>query len=352
MKQPFDDTTKSYYRRFFEARGLHAIPQYEVFSRGRSIDLVVEGLEATSPQLQQTVFAHFRQLNALEFKGIHDPLTPVDFNRIMMRVWGLGAVDESKRKQMSASPVDAPRLTVKKIARIPHLRTVTIVCVTRPDTVLTTLEDVFGFRKSAEAGIYYNDTHVIPVWIIHPSELTLKPQNYPLLALARGEKLAQFVEICLKDNLVDYLQLLLDIGLTTDPVIIWQRIMEILGMELTVTKETWPYIDEFFRKVPEAYENLPLFRAGFEKAVREELEKEIEETIQIEVEKAVQETRAVTSTRSKQQMLVRALTRKFGNVPTAIVEVVEKTKSESQLEEWLDTAIMVNRLTEINFGLE
>jgi hypothetical protein len=41
-------------------------------------------------KLQNTVFAHFRRLNALELKGFYDPLTVANFFRIMMRVWALG----------------------------------------------------------------------------------------------------------------------------------------------------------------------------------------------------------------------------------------------------------------------
>jgi len=60
----------------------------EIFFKGRSIDLIVTGTD--QDRLQNTVFSHFRQVNAIELKGIHDPLTIKDYNRIMMRVWGLG----------------------------------------------------------------------------------------------------------------------------------------------------------------------------------------------------------------------------------------------------------------------
>ncbi|MBV7335877.1 hypothetical protein KFU94_48080 [Chloroflexi bacterium TSY] len=87
MDQPFDDTTKTYYRRFFEKQGMRAVSQYEVFSRSRTIDLVVECIEDYA-KLVDTIFAHFRRLNALEFKGFNDPLTTIDLNRIRMRAWG------------------------------------------------------------------------------------------------------------------------------------------------------------------------------------------------------------------------------------------------------------------------
>jgi len=80
---------------------------------------------------------------------------------------------------------------------MPDQRTVTIVCVTRPTKVLDDLQAHFRFVPTAEPGIYCNHEHQLPVWIIHPTELTLKPANYPLLPLARGAKLADFIELCI-----------------------------------------------------------------------------------------------------------------------------------------------------------
>lgn len=347
MKQPFDDTTKSYFRRFFEERGLHAISQYEVFARSRSIDLVIESRSESVPQLQDTLFAHFRRLNALEFKGLHDPLTAVDLNRIMMRAWGVGAVDDTSKKHKRKAADAKPQLTAKEIAAMPHQRTVTIVCVTRPDKILNTLYDVFGFRRTAEAGIYCNHTDAIPVWIINPSELALKPQNYPLLPLARGKKLEQFVELCVQSGLVDLLQLTLDIGLATDPNIIWQKIMEIAGMELTVSKETWPYIDEFFRKVPGGFENVPFFWD----AIQEAKQIAFEEAQQAAQEKAQKAALLATIT-SKREMLLRVLRSKFDLVPQEIVDVIEATDNQTQLEAWFDLALTAEQLDDIAFELE
>lgn len=70
MEQPFDDTTKTFYRHYFEERNIWAIAQYEVFARSRAIDLLVECTAADLVKLQATIFAHFRRINALEFKGM------------------------------------------------------------------------------------------------------------------------------------------------------------------------------------------------------------------------------------------------------------------------------------------
>lgn len=337
MKQPFDDTTKSYYRRFFEERGLYAIQQYEIFSRSRSIDLVVESQSASIPQLQETIFGHFRRLNALEFKGINDPLTTIDFNRIMMRAWGMGAVDETISKKKQISPRPTPQLPIKEISAMLDQRTVTIICVTRPDTILKTLREMFAFQPTDEPGVYCNHTHAIPVWIIHPSELALKPKNFPLLPLARGKKLEQFVELCIRHELVDYLQLTMDIGLATNPSIIWQKIMEMIGMELTIKNETWPYIDEFFRKVPEAFEKLPFLQ----EAMQEARQKALSEGQRFGEERG--------SLLTKREILLRMLRRKFERVPSSVIELIEATTDHKQLDDWMDQSIMADSFAEIEF---
>lgn len=58
VQQPFDDTTKAYYRRYFEQLEIPAIVQYEVFSRSRAIDLMVTCTDADLRKLTATVFAH------------------------------------------------------------------------------------------------------------------------------------------------------------------------------------------------------------------------------------------------------------------------------------------------------
>lgn len=197
MQQPFDDTTKAYYQQYFTKLAIQAITQYEVFSRTRAIDLMVTCTPADLGKLAETVFAHFRTVNALEFKGYHDPLTAVDFNVIMMRAWGVGAVKKEKPEEDNEAAELPAELPTRAIAEMPDQRTVTIVCVTRPTKVLDDLQAHFRFVPTAEPSIYCNHEHQLPVWIIHPTELTLKPANYPLLPLARGAKLADFIELCI-----------------------------------------------------------------------------------------------------------------------------------------------------------
>ncbi|MEK8015724.1 MAG: hypothetical protein VSS75_002570, partial [Candidatus Parabeggiatoa sp.] len=214
--EPFDDSTKAFYRQFFENKGIAVETEREVFFRGRSIDLVVTCTDSDNTQLQNTVFSHFRKLNALELKGIHDPLTILDYNLIMMRAWGLGAL-ASENEEDEETNTDAldeettDELDNSKLNSYPSLRTLTIVCVTKPIKLLNKMKDEVRFVKQ-DAGIY-NCEEGFSQWIICPSELALVEKNYPLLPLARGKKLSEFISLCLREGLTNYLQLIIDIGL-------------------------------------------------------------------------------------------------------------------------------------------
>jgi len=152
----------------------------------------------------------------------------------------------------------------------PEERTITIICVVRPTKILTDLKDVYGFEQADEPGIYLSKP-IIPVRIIHPDELELVPKNYPLLCLSRGKKLQAFIERCLEEGLNEYLQFLLTVGLTGDTAIIWNRLMEVYKLKHVVKPETWGYIDEFFREIPEAFE-IPIIQKMMLENVRQATE--------------------------------------------------------------------------------
>jgi hypothetical protein len=330
VQQPFDDTTKAYYQQYFEKLEIPAITQYEVFARSRAIDLMVTCTAADLGKLAETVFAHFRTVNALEFKGYHDPLTAVDFNVIMMRAWGVGAVKQEESAEGEEIPNAGIGLRPQTIAEMPDQRTVTIVCVTRPTKVLDDLQAQFRFQPTADPGIYCNHEHQLPVWIIHPTELALKPANYPLLPLARGVKLAQFIELCIQQGLIDYLRLTVDIGLLSDPDIVWRKIMEAVNMKLQIREDTWPYIDEFFRSIPEAMGKVTTFREALEKSEQRGEER--------------------GEQRGIQQSILRVLQHKFGALPANLVQTIEATQDVKKLAQWLDQALDSNSLGDLAFS--
>jgi uncharacterized Zn finger protein (UPF0148 family) len=329
--EPFDETTKVFYRQFFESKGLLVDTEREVFFRARKIDLVVTCSDSDRIRLQNTIFSHFRWLNALELKGPKDPLTVKDYNRILMRAWGLGGLEEKTDKEDKEEEMeemeeevesdDDEEATSDDLKRLPSLRTLTIVCVTKPNKILNTLKNEFNFSQT-EPGIYHCEAGQIQRWIICPSELLLVEKNYPLLPLARGQKLAQFLSVCVRDGLTDYLQLIKDIGLLTDPNIIWQKILEIQDMKPKIQEETWSYIDQFFQEMPDAMTKLP--------------------TVQTAVQTAIQEA----SAESQKRVLIRQLHRKFTSVPKRVVQKIEATDDLEQLDNWLDQIVVADSLAE------
>jgi hypothetical protein len=242
----------------------------------------------------------------------------------MMRVWALGdQVYEQQKSQIKSQIKSHP----SEPLILANQLTVTIISVTRPDTILQQLEQEYRFVK-IDNGIYHCN-EVLGKWIICPSELELVPKNYPLLSLAQGDKLAQFISLCLRAGLTDYLQLIVDVGLATDPDVIWQKILEASKMKSQIREETWPVIDQFFQEVPEAMQKLPTFQEALNSMQQQSLQQGIQQ--------------------AEQQTLIRQLRRKFNQVPNGIVQHIEGTSDLEQLDHWLDQIISAKELAEIDF---
>jgi predicted SPOUT superfamily RNA methylase MTH1 len=341
--EPFDESTKVFYRRFFENKGLLVETEREVFFRARKIDLVVNCSQDDINRLENTVFSHFRWLNALELKGPQDPLTLKDYNRILMRAWGLGGLEEKDEaeEETEVEYEEEEESTSDDFKRLPSHRTLTIVCVTKPRKILNTLEKELRFSQT-EPGIYHCEAGQIQRWIICPSELLLVEKNYPLLPLARGDKLVQFISICVRDGLVEYLKLIKDIGLVTEPNLIWQKILEIQDMKPEIREETWSYIDRFFQEMPYAMTKLPSLQKTFQDAVQQ--------AVQQSIQKAIQDAAQEASAENQKRVLIRQLRRKFASVPKKVVQKIEATDNSEQLDNWLDQIIVADSLAKIEWG--
>jgi len=172
---------------------------------------------------------------------------------------------------------------------------------------------------------------VLGKWIIHPSELDLVEKNYPLLPLARGKKLEEFISLCVREGLNDYLQLIIDIGLATDPELIWQKILEVKQMKHQIREETWPVIDPFFREMPEAIGKLPTFQDALASTQQQSLRQ--------------------GSLSNEHRIVLRQLNRKFTQVPKSIVQHIETRSDIDQLDNWLDQIILAKELADIDFNV-
>ena len=336
QKEPFDDTTKTIYSTLFKRWGLDVETERAIFARSRSIDLVIQCHESEGDKLQHTVFSYFRQLNALELKGPNDPLTIKDYNRIMMRAWGLGAV-EFKPEQEQHS-------------RLPKQRTLTVVCVNRPQKILDIKQDLLGFKPTEQQGIYLSAGY-LNQWLIYPSELELTEKNYPLLVLAKGEKLKQFIDVCIKDNLHDYLDLTLRMGTINDPRTAWQEILKVKEMSQvnTIDEETWSTIDQFFKETPEGFSKVKSFQERLMEQWRDGKKVGRDEGRDEGREEGREEGLEKGELKKARSTLVHLLCKKFGGLPEEIIERIEKTEDQDRLQEWFDLAITTAKLDDIEF---
>lgn len=299
---------------------------------------MIECTEEDIAKLQGTAFAHFLALNAIELKGPNDPYTITDYNRVLMRVWGLGATKPPKEDFDSQEtvaynkPVTIDDLPPHQLYGLPKRRTLTVICVTRPLKILKWLKDQFDFRP-VKPGVYHYEGR-ISEWIICPSELRLTPKNYPLLALSKGKKLSDFIDVCLKEELFDYLELVMYVGVKIDPDTIWQKMKEVKKMSIKIRPETLGYIDEFFRHSPDFFDDVPF------------IQDKMAEREQLGEQRGQQHGKLL----AKQQMLLTLLGQKFASVPDYVVKQIEFTTDEQQLEGWLKQILKANTLQEMGFS--
>jgi len=344
-EHPFDERSKTHYVHYFYDKQIRADQQFEVFSRGRSIDIVTECTEENLITLKDTCFSHFRRVNSLEFKGPHDPLTASDLNLIISRIWGIAARDRVERKEAREDANFLNRQTIKEIAEFPSLRTVTIVCVTRPDKILDTpeLKAEFNFKPSSEPGMYHSSTLGIPIWLIHPDELEVIPRNYPLLSLSRGKKLQQYIDLCLENGWESALHFIVDIALTLDPSDVFQSIMEVLHMKTKIRPETVLYFDQLLKDVPELIWQTSTLREAVEQG---ELLGEARGEAR---GKAHGEALGVArgEARGRQSTLIKLLRHKFTELPSSVTSLINETTDLELLEEWSIGILTANTLQEL-----
>lgn len=99
-------------------------------------------------------------------------------------------------------------------------------------------------------------------------------------------------------------------------------------MESMIHEETWPYIDEFFRKVPDAMRKVPSFQ------------------------EALVESQQQGALHNQQRTLIRLLRHKFGEIPESIMKQITETNEIAQLDQWLDRVLDAESLIEMKFPRE
>ncbi len=83
-------------------------------------------------------------------------------------------------------------------------------------------------------------------------------------------------------------------------------------MKLEIKEETWPYIDRYFKAVPEDMLKLPTFR------------------------EMLAESQKRGELLNQHRTLLRLLEHKFGPVPAPLRQQIESCDDSAQLDRWLD----------------
>ena len=360
VSEPFDDTGKVFFRDLFHDWGIQAEIECTVFHRARTIDLVVDCDRQQLQRLEETAFSHFRLLNSLELKGPADPLTLEGYNLIMMRAWGLGVVERSAGEQGRTNG-EGSRDGQWERGELPTNRTVTILCVVRPDSILRTEE--LGFRAASEPGVYVCEER-LSTWIIVPSEVALARRNYPLLPFAKGKKLQDFVDLCAREGETTYLRMALEAGSAVAPEAMWPKLMEMLNMEPVYTPEILEIIDQIIQKFPDklpksakrraevieenarAAEKLAIERA-LKRGLKKGLKKGHEEGLEEGREKGLEEGLERGELQARQQTLLRQARHKFGAIEPMWEQRIRDTTDVTLLDGWIEKILDVTSLQEL-----
>ncbi len=93
-------------------------------------------------------------------------------------------------------------------------------------------------------------------------------------------------------------------------------------MKPTIHESTRPYIDQFFRTMPEEMWKMPTFR------------------------EALEDKQRYGQYQGAQRMLLNQLRRKFAPIPESVVQKIESTKNLEQLEEWLNQVFLAKYLAD------
>jgi len=302
MRRDYDSVYKSFYERLFQ-RWQVPVAQVEVSRQARTIDVVIQCDKEHLQRLQETCFWFFRRINDLELKSPEDPLDLADYMRIISRAYGLLAKQGNEAKQL---PTNA---------------TLTVVCSVRPKKLLEDLQVELRFFPTSEPGIYLREQE-IERRIVVSTELDVIEKNYPFLILAKGKKLLTFFEEVARKGLTDYLEILLEVGVFTDPETIIEGVRRMREWSPEFRANLERALENLFEFSPESIERIAPFR------------------------RALDEGRI----KAKREDLSLILESKFGPLPEELVSQLEAVHDVDELTRLCKLALQVKTLNE--FGLQ
>jgi hypothetical protein len=214
-RTPKDPLFKELVSLYFSAQSLSEFsinPGLQVGQTQLEIDVAVRAAETLSltqigERLKDTPFPFFAYLNLLEFKSVNDKLDLADFYRTAARaLFAAATYYESLTKQQGkAKKAGRPAKKQPQPARVVSC----LVCATYPQSVQDQLHTPFQPLAGQPEGFYfrpYSETLFLPGYLIVCSELPLQEKYYSLLVFAAGNKLRDFIEMVIDQELEVYVK--------------------------------------------------------------------------------------------------------------------------------------------------
>ncbi|MBM3237052.1 hypothetical protein FJZ31_12240 [Candidatus Poribacteria bacterium] len=282
----------------------------EVSRRAKTIDIVIKCEVEHTQRLKETAFWFFKRINSMELKSPEDPLDLANYMTIVSRAYGLLAKQEKEAEQL---PTNA---------------TITIVCSVRPDKLLDDLQSELRFLPTSEPGIYFSKEG-IEVRIIVSTELDVVEKNYPLLILAKGEKLLEFFEEVVSKGLTEYIEIIFQVGVSIDPETLTEGVRRMREWSPEFKANLERALENLFDFSPESMERIAPFREALEERERN----------------AKQEERI----NAKREDLILLLESKFGPLSEEFVSRLEAVRDVNELNRLYKRALVAQTLEEIGF---
>ncbi len=311
MRRDYDSAYKAFYERLFQGWQIPVETQVEVGRRAKTIDVVIKcETEEHRLRLTGTAFAFVRRINSLELKSPEDALDVSNYMLILSRAYGL----------LAKQPTEAEQL--------PTNATLTILTSVRPTKILDDLQPELGFFPTSEPGVYLCNNQPIETRIIVATELEVIEKNFPLLILAKGQKLKEFLEEIIKRGLTEYLEVLFQVGVDPDTLIEGVREMAKRGTQFQINLER--AVTALLEVSPESAWRIDPLR---------ELLEEGERNAREATEKAL--------IQAKREDLSLLLESRFGQLPEAIVSKLEALRDVAELDRLYRLALRAQTLDEL-----
>jgi len=311
MPQDYDSAYKAFYESLFQRWNVPVETEVEISRRARTIDVVIKCLLTHLRLLKDTAFWFFRRINSFELKSPEDPLNLAGYMMIVSRAYGLLA------KQ------------TKEEDRLPSNATITIVCSVRPDKILDGLKTEFAFFPTSEPGVYLSEKE-IDRRIIVATELDVVEKNYPLLILAKGEKLLEFFEEIVRKGLTEYIEIMFRVGVSIDPETLMEGVRRMRERSPEYQASLERAFTNLFTFSPESMERISPFREVLE-----------------EQRRVLEEEKRNTIIQAKRQDLSLLLESKFGSLSEEIVSQLKAIRDVDELDRLFRRTLNAQTLEEI-----